>query len=110
MATKTTTAKRKVPAAKTARTSTTGKAPTPAIPALPANELPRTPPATAEEFLLHIRILGQHVREHVDFMCRADKLPGTSTEAKRKALAQFHARLFLLEQELNRIKEELQLG
>lgn len=75
-----------------------------------ATELPRTPPATMEEYVLHIRVLGKRLEEHVDFMCAAEKLGGSSAEAKRKALAQFYTRLNFLESELGRIKEELQLG
>jgi hypothetical protein len=73
-------------------------------------ELPRTPPATLEEFAQHIQLLGDRVKEHVEFMCAAGTMPGTSAEARRKAIAQFHARLLSMEHELNRIKEELQLG
>jgi hypothetical protein len=73
-------------------------------------EMPRTPPATTEEFLEHIQALGERVQEHVDYMSGVEKLIGTSAEAKRRALAQFHARLSTLEQDLGRIKEDLQLG
>jgi hypothetical protein len=63
-----------------------------------------------EEYVLHIRVLGKRLEEHVDFMCLAETLGGTSAEAKRKALSQFYTRLTILELELGRIKEELQLG
>jgi hypothetical protein len=73
-------------------------------------ELPRTPPATAEEFLLHIGVLGKRVAEHVAFMSAVERLCGTSAEAKNKALASFYERLVAMEQELNRVREELELG
>ena len=75
-----------------------------------STELPRTPPATVEEYVLHIRVLGKRLEEHVDFMSAAEKLNGTSAEAKRKALAQFYSRLTVLEVELGRIKEETAAG
>ncbi len=75
-----------------------------------ANELPRTLPTTAEEYVLHIRLLGKRLDGHVAFMCAAEKLTGTSSEAKLRSLGQFYGRLFAFEQELGRIREELQLG
>src|SRR5262245_30990786 len=71
-----------------------------AVVATTANELPRTPPATTEEFVLHIRLIGKRLDEHVGFMCTAEKLVGTSAEAKCKALSQFYARLHAFEHEL----------
>jgi hypothetical protein len=38
------------------------------------------------------------------------KLNGTSAESKHRAVAMFYERLFLLEQELCKIQENLQLG
>lgn len=98
-----------------ARPSTSARpssAKTPAAPVVVANtnELPRTPPATNEEYVLHIRHIGKRLDEHVGFMCGAEKLCGTSSEAKARALAQFYSRLFTFEHELGRIREELQLG
>lgn len=97
------------PAVKPAVKSASRPAPKP-ISVVVANELPRTPPATNEEFVLHIRLIGQRLDEHVGFMCEAEKMCGTSAEAKQKALSQFYARLTSFEQELGRIREELQLG
>jgi hypothetical protein len=84
--------------------------PTSKAPLAVTAELPRTPPATAEEFLLHIGLLGKRVEGHVTFMCGVERLCGTSSEAKNKALAQFYQRLVAMELELNRVREELELG
>lgn len=99
-------------AASSAKTSASRTSPTAKASAASssAGELPRTPPATQEEYLLHIRVLGQRLGEHVSFMCGAEKMTNSSVEAKHKALGQFYARLFAFEHELGRIREELQLG
>jgi hypothetical protein len=73
-------------------------------------ELPRTPPASTEEFLMHIGSLGKRIEGHVTFMCAVERLCGTSAEAKTRALSQFYQRLVAMEQELNRVREELELG
>ncbi len=93
-------------------TPATAKAPPPTSKSpLPATaELPRTPPATTDEFLTHICALGKRVEGHVAFMCAVERLSGTSSEAKSKALSQFYQRLTVMEVELNRVREELELG
>ncbi len=68
-----------------------------------------TPPLTTEERLLHLRTLGQRITDYVQFMCALDKLPGTSEEAKQKALAAFYERFVTLEQQLGRIHDNLRL-
>jgi len=73
-------------------------------------EKPPAPPATPEEFQSHIRVIGDRVFEHIVYMCEVEGMPGSSAEAKRKALTSFHGRLVAMETELGRIKEELQLG
>jgi hypothetical protein len=84
---------------------------TPAIlPLESSTELPRTPPSTTEEYVLYIRILANRIEGHVDFMCGANKLGSTSIEAKIRSLGHFYNRLSTLEQDLGRIKEDLQLG
>ncbi len=75
----------------------------------PINELLRTPPETTEERLVHIRALGQRIKGYVQFMCKVNRLSGSSEEVKEKAVAIFYERLVLLEQELGRIQEKLQL-
>jgi hypothetical protein len=84
--------------------------PTSKAPLAVTAELPRTPPATAEEYLMHIGVLGKRVEGHVTFMCGVERLSGTSAEAKNKALSQFYQRLVSMELELGRVREELELG
>ena len=92
--------------------SASAKAPPPTskAPLASTAELPRTPPATAEEFLMHIGVLGKRVEGHVAFMSAVERMNGTSAEAKNKALSLFYQRLVTLELELNRVREELELG
>jgi hypothetical protein len=70
----------------------------------------QTPPWTLEEHLQRIQALGQQITGHVQFMCAVGTLSGTSVEAKEKAVAAFYARLGVLERQLGRIREDLQLG
>lgn len=90
----------------------TAKAPPPTskAPLASSAELPRTPPATTEEYLLHIGVLGKRVDGHVAFMSGVERLSGTSSEAKNRALSLFYQRLVAMEQELGRVREELELG
>jgi hypothetical protein len=80
----------------------------------PAAEAPPdpglTPPWTTEERLQRIQALGQRVEGYVRFICAVGELSGTSAEAKEKAVAVFYERLAILEHQLGRIQEELQLG
>lgn len=73
-------------------------------------ELLLTPPLTLEDHLVRIRALGDRVRECVQFMCGVDKMDGTCAEAKQRSVAMFYDRLLILDRELCRIQEELQLG
>jgi hypothetical protein len=85
--------------------------PAPTFPELePITELLRTRPATLEDRLAHIRALGQRLDSHIRFMCAVAKLSGSSAAAKEQAVTVFYERLVFMEQELGRIKEELQLG
>lgn len=59
---------------------------------------------------MHIGVLGKRVEEHVIFMSRVERMCGTSAEAKNKALSSFYQRLVLMEVELGRVREELELG
>jgi hypothetical protein len=92
--------------------SATAKAPPPTskAPLAVTAELPRTPPASAEEFLMHITSLGKRIEGHVAFMGTVERLSGTSAEAKTRALTMFYQRLVAMELELNRVREELELG
>jgi hypothetical protein len=65
---------------------------------------------TTEDRLVRIQALSQKIDGHIDFMRKVDGLPGTSSEAKQKAVEVFYDSLLLMEQHLNRIRENLQLG
>jgi hypothetical protein len=73
-------------------------------------ELLLTPPASLEDYVVRIRALGERVHGCVQFMCAVQKMNGTCAEAKQRSVAQFYDRLVLLDRELCRIQEELQLG
>jgi len=77
---------------------------------IPLNDPWLTPPATMEERLSRIEILGERIEEYIKFMSSVAKLNGTSAESKHRAVAMFYERLFVLEQELCKIQENLQLG
>ncbi len=70
----------------------------------------KDPPLTTEERLQRIAALGKRVAEYVAFMARVGGLNGSSAEAKTQAVAAFYERLAVLEGQLARIHEELQLG
>jgi hypothetical protein len=69
-----------------------------------------TPPWTTEERLQRIRAMGQQIDRYIQFMCHVGDLNGTSTEAKEKAVAAFYDRMVVVERQLGRIQEDLQLG
>jgi hypothetical protein len=72
---------------------------------------PRTGlPLTTAERLLDIEQLRLRVNEYVQRLGQIDSLQGTSAEAKEKAVAAFYERMAVLERQLGRIYEELQLG
>ena|SRR5438270_5015210 len=73
-------------------------------------ELLLTPPASLEDYVVRIKALGERVHGCVQFMCSVHKVNGTSAEAKQRSVAQFYDRLVMLDRELCRIQEELQLG
>ena len=67
-------------------------------------------PWTTEERLQRIEAMGQRIDVYIQFMCQIAKMGGTSTEAKDKAVTDFYDRMVVLERQLNRIQEDLQLG
>jgi hypothetical protein len=78
-----------------------------------ANPLPRSlrePPLTLAEHLQAIEQLRERVNGHIQFMCQVGSLKGTSGEAREKAVIAFHERLAVLERQLSRIHEDLELG
>ncbi len=71
---------------------------------------PATPPWTTEERVRCIEEMGQRISAYVKFMCKLSNMSGTSAEAKEKAVTAFYERMSILERQLGRIQEELQLG
>ena len=82
--------------------------------ALPEEELPvgswLTPPWTTAECLKRIEALGRRINGYVQFIGKVGNLNGTSAEAKAKAVAAFYEKMIVLERQLGRIQEDLQLG
>jgi hypothetical protein len=82
--------------------------------ARPALEVPPdiglSPPWTTEERLVYIQALGQQIDRHIRFISTVGGLSGTSAEAKEKAVTVFYERLLALERQLERIREDLELG
>jgi hypothetical protein len=78
--------------------------------ALPAAAAWQTQPWTTEEFLQQIEAMGQRINRYVQFMCSIGSLNGSSGEAKQKAITAFYERLTVLERQLVRIQDDLQLG
>lgn len=72
---------------------------------------PWQPPClTTEERLQQIEKLGQRIAGYVQFICKVGGMNGTSAEAKERAVAAFYERIVVLEGQLGRIQENLQLG
>jgi hypothetical protein len=67
-------------------------------------------PCTTEERLQCIEAMGRRIDGYVEYMCQSSSLSGTSVEAKEKAVASFYERMVILERQLGRIHDELQLG
>ena len=68
------------------------------------------PPGTTAERLQSIVAMGQRIEGYVQFICKIGDLSGTSAEAKDKTVAVFYEQMLLLERQLGRIQEDLQLG
>lgn len=69
-----------------------------------------TPAETTRERLQRIEALGQRIHGYVQFIRKVGDLNGTSAEAKDKAVAAFYERMLVLEAQLGRIQDNLQLG
>jgi hypothetical protein len=65
---------------------------------------------TLAEHLQAIEQLGKRVNGYIQFMGLVGSLKGTSGEAREKAVVAFHERLAVLERQLGRIQEDLELG
>jgi hypothetical protein len=92
----------------TAKTLATATALVPAPPLLKGLWQPA--PCTTEARLQHIEAMGRRINGFVEYMCQSSSLKGTSMEAKEKAVADFYERMVILERQLGRIHDELQLG
>jgi hypothetical protein len=94
--------------------TTKTKAPSRSAAQRPQEELPpqswQTPPWTTAERLERIEVIGRRINGYVQFICKVGNLNGTSSEAKEKAVAAFYEQVIILERQLGRIQEELQLG
>lgn len=69
-----------------------------------------TPPLNAEESLQRIQALGQRINGHISYLEKVGTLNGISAETKDRAVAAFYERLLVLERQLARIQEDLELG
>jgi len=68
------------------------------------------PPDTTEQRLQRIEAMGRRINGYVEYLCQSGSRNGTSVEAKEKAVASFYERMIIVERQLGRIHEELQLG
>jgi hypothetical protein len=84
----------------------------PAAPPAPAlrTGIRQPTPCTTEERLQRIEAMRRRINGYVEYMCQNSSLNGTSMEAKEKAVATFYERMVILERQLGRIHDELQLG
>src|SRR5436309_3080194 len=86
------------------------KAKVPPPPEEPFLGLVAPPCVTLADHLASIQALGRKVEEHVRFVAGVERLPGTSLEAREKAVMAFHERLATLERILGQTLEDLRLG
>jgi hypothetical protein len=77
---------------------------------LPAGGPWSTPAWTMEERLRRIEVMAQHIQSIVEFMCKIGSLNGTCTAAKERAVTAFYDRLVVMERQLGKIQEDIQLG
>lgn len=69
-----------------------------------------TPPTSDEERLQRIEALGLKITKYVQFIRKAHGRCGTSVESRDRAVVAFYERMVVLDRQLSRIQEELQLG
>jgi hypothetical protein len=69
-----------------------------------------TQPYTTEERLEHIKALGERIQGYLHFMAKVATMPGTSAEARDRAVEVFYDRLVIAERQLGRVREDLELG
>jgi hypothetical protein len=69
-----------------------------------------TPPLSPEQRLQRIQVMVQRITDYVAFVSKIGDLNGASAEAKEKAVAAFYEKMVVLEGQLGRIQEQLQLA
>ena len=70
----------------------------------------QVPPWTTAERLRHIEALARQINTYVAYVCQAEAANGASVEVREKAIADFYNRMVVLECDLCRIHQELQLA
>ncbi len=94
----------------TTKTKTSSRRAAPLFEEEPPDGPWQTPPWTTTERLKRIEAIGRRINGYVQFICKVGNLNGTSAEAKEKAVTVFYERMVVLERQLGRIQEDLQLG
>lgn len=61
------------------------------------------------ERLQRIEAMGLRIHGYVQFMCQVGSLDGTSDEAKERAVTAFYERMVVVDNQLNRIQEDLRM-
>jgi hypothetical protein len=69
-----------------------------------------TPAWTTQERLERIQTMTDRISGYVKFLRDVEELNGISAEAKERAVLAFYKRMVVLEHELGRIQENLQLA
>lgn len=82
----------------------------PIAPLDPPSDLSQLPCVTTADRLARIQALGRRVQEHIQAAAAIGSQPGTSAEARDRAVALFMDRLVFLERALAKTLEDLRLG
>ena len=69
-----------------------------------------TPAWTMEERLRRIEAMGRRIQGVVEFICQNANLGGTCTASKERAVTTFYDRLVIVERQLVKIQEDIELG
>lgn len=70
---------------------------------------PLTPPWTLEERVHGIEAMAQRIASYIRFICDIDTLNGASAEVKERAVTAFYEQMVIVESQLGRIHDQLQL-
>jgi hypothetical protein len=63
-----------------------------------------------EERLRRIEAMGRRIQGVVEFICQIANLGGTCTASKERAVTTFYDRLVIVERQLVKIQEDIELG